>query len=83
MVLQQVLQIELAGAFKLDEGAAMQTADLKGGLGAAAKAQIIRAVPDHLHEAAEVRQIVGERPIHVGAPGLGVTKPQVPERKIA
>ena len=31
---------------------------------------------------ASISQIVGDRPSHSGAPGLGFTNPQVPERRI-
>jgi hypothetical protein len=31
---------------------------------------------------ARISQIVGERPIHSGPSGFGLTKPQVPERRI-
>ena len=60
-MLQQIRQIKLAGALQLDQGAAMRAADLERGLGAAAKSRVIRAVPDHLHETGEVRQIVRQR----------------------
>src|SRR3954464_10308611 len=61
MMLQQILELELAGALEFDNGAAMRAVDLERGLGARGEARIVLAVTQHPNELVDVRQIVRQR----------------------
>src|ERR1700730_849302 len=60
MMLQQILELKLAGTLEVHDRAALWAGDRQGRLGARAEARVLAGGAEHLHEVGDVREIVGQ-----------------------